>query len=331
MSLPEQIQKQVDEAKSIIEQHYGKPEAPAEGDTPALTTDAPATPAEDAAPSTPIAPASPPAEDKSFEQRWRSLQGIYNAQAQELGQTKQRLAQIEQVLATMQSTPAAAPAPAQPAQRLVTDADDEEFGDRYVDFVRRAAKDESAALAATIDSLKVEVATLRNLTPVVNTMAATQRKSAETQFFSDIATAVPEWQAINSDVRFHEWLTTPDPMTGITRQTYLSTAQNSLDSERAVNIFRAWAQGNGTQVVTPPTARPNSTTSELERQIAPGRPMATAAPTQDAPRQWTTQDVTKFYDDVMRGRYKGREAERAEMERDLFKAQAEGRMTRKAA
>lgn len=331
MSLPEQIQKQVDEAKSIIEQHYGTP-AP-EGGAPVLTTDAPAAPVSDAAPETPAAPATPSAEEKTFEQRWRSLQGIYNAQAQELNNTKQRIAQLEQVLATMQSTPAVAP-PAPPAQRNVTEADAEEFGDRYVDFVQRATSDASAALVATIESLKAEVAQLKSLAPVVNTVAATQRKSAADQFFVDIATAVPDWQSTNADPRFHEWLVTPDPMTGIARQTYLESAQNSLDSARAVNIFRAWAQQNsGPQAVTPPAAppTPTPTITELERQIAPGRTTATVAPTQNALRQWTPEDVTAFYDDVRRGVYKGREAERAETERDLFRAQREGRMARKAA
>lgn len=329
MSLPEQIQKQVDAAKSIIEQHYGTP-AP-EGDAPVLTTDAPAAPVLDAAPETPAAPATPSAEEKTFEQRWRSLQGIYNAQAQELNNTKQRIAQLEQVLATMQSTPVVSP-PAPPAQRNVTDADEEEFGERYVDFVQRATNDATASLMATIDSLKTEVAQLRNLAPVVNTVAATQRKSAADQFFADIATAVPDWQSTNADPRFHEWLVTPDPMTGIARQTYLESAQNSLDSARAVNIFRAWAQqGSGTPAVTPPVTPPAPAITELERQIAPGRTTATAAPTQGSLRQWTPEDVTAFYDDVRRGVYKGREAERVETERDLFKAQREGRMARKAA
>jgi len=332
MSLPEQIQKQVDEAKSIIEKHYGPSATSAEEGTPALTPDESASPAKDAAPDTTVAPASPPVDDKSFEQRWRSLQGIYNAQAQELNNTKQRIAQLEQVLATMQSTPVVAPAPAQPAARLVTEADDEEFGDRYVDFVRRAAKDETTALMATVESLRSEVASLKSLAPVVNTVAATQRKSASDQFFADIAQAVPEWQRINADTRFHEWLVTPDPMTGIARQTYLEAAQNSLDASRAVNIFRSWIQASGTPAVTPVPARtPTPAVSELERQIAPGRPTATSVPSKEGARQWTPQDITAFYDEVRRGMYKGREAERAETERDLFRAQAEGRVVRRAA
>lgn len=325
MSLPEQIQKQVDEAKSIIEQHYGTP-AP-EGDAPALTPNAPAAPVLEAAPETPAAPATPPAEEKTFEQRWRSLQGIYNAQAQELNSTKQRITQLEQVLATMQSTPVAASP--QPSHGFVPKDTDDEYDDQMVDLMRRVAKAEAGGELA---ALRAEVAQLRNLAPVVNTVAATQRKTAADQFFADIAQAVPNWQSTNADPLFHEWLVTPDPMTGIARQTYLESAQNSLDSARAVNIFRAWSpQGSGTQAVTPPVTPPTSTITELERQIAPGRTTATAVPTQGSLRQWTPADVTAFYDEVRRGAYKGREAERVETERDLFRAQTEGRMARKAA
>ena len=59
--------------------------------------------------------------------------------------------------------------------RLVTEADTEEFGDRYTDFVRRAAKDETAALVATVEALRTEIASLKQLAPMVNNVVATGR------------------------------------------------------------------------------------------------------------------------------------------------------------
>lgn len=41
---------------------------------------------------------------------------------------------------------------------------------------------------------------------------------------------------------------------------------------------------------------------------------------------YTRVDVAKFFDDVRKGVYKGREQERDRIERDIFAAQREGRI-----
>lgn len=328
MSLPEQIQRQVDEAKDIIAKHYGT-EAQADPQPDASAADQ-APPAEGSEPAPAATVVTQPVgdDDKTYEQRWRSLQGIYNSTAQQLKAQESRMRDLENLIASLQTAPRTEPAP---AKQHVTDSDVETFGVDEVDMMRRAAREELAPFVGALSALREEVAALKGLAPVVNTVAANQRVSAEEKFFGQLTERVSDWQTINANRKFHEWLLTPDPMTGITRQTYLEEAQRSFDILRTVNIFGAWKQVSGTSTVTPGKTHLTSVASELELQVAPGRKIATPAPASSEGRQWKTTEITAFYDDVRRGLYKGKEAERVETERDIFAAQREGRVLRVAA
>lgn len=334
MSLPEQIQKQVDAAQAIADQHYGtgdaaataEPSPPAESSADAATTQTPE-------PATNDQTAAPQRDDENSEtyaQRWRSLQGVYNVTAQKARDLESRTQNLEALIQSMKA-PAKASEPT--VTKFLTDSDTTEYGADAVDFTKRAAREELAPVMAAIAELRAQVDRLQGVTPVVNQLVNSQRMTAEERFFADIAREIPDWQKVNSDPKFQDWLLSPDPMTGITRQTYLEDAQRSFDSARATNIFKIWSQVPGVPRASndAPRATPNKASSELERQIAPGRHNAASVPAPTQEKQWTPQEITGFYADVRNGKYKSREADRERLERDIFLAQREGRILRSAA
>jgi hypothetical protein len=67
--------------------------------------------------------------------------------------------------------------------------------------------------------------------------------------------------------------------------------------------------------------------SELERQVAPGKGRSTGNPTGTNAKTYSPDDIKNFFNDVRQGKYKGREAERDRIERDIFAAQRENRIT----
>ena len=69
-----------------------------------------------------------------------------------------------------------------------------------------------------------------------------------------------------------------------------------------------------------------SSNPELAKQVAPGRGRS-AKPTASEGKTYTTADIKKFFEDVRMGKYKSREEERGKIERDIFAAQQEGRIT----
>lgn len=350
MNLPSQIQAQVEHAKSIIAQHYPTEgaDAPTATDQPADTPPAEPTPVAPVAATPPVAqePAAPaPAagagtEDEnsaSYAQRWRTLQGKYNALLRQHEETTGRLGNLEHLVAQMQVPPAPAAAPAQAPETVVSPEDVDREGTDRIELITRIVRSELAPLAQAAQLLNARLDKLSGVVPVVENIATVQHQTAQQRFYAELRAAVPTWQAVNDDPRFHEWLMETDPLTGIDRQTYLRDAERKLDSARVSSIFKAGMaalgqtvppQAEDTPAPTPTnTATPAATNARLARQVAPGRATTTPAPQPAAKRTWSRAEIAKFYADRLRGAFRGREAESKAMEADIFSAQADGRVT----
>jgi uncharacterized protein YeaO (DUF488 family) len=134
-----------------------------------------------------------PDEEETFEKRYRSLQGMYNAEVPRLAAEKReltnRVQQLEQLIASMN----AAPAPQQePAQKLVTEQDLEDYGDS-IDVMRRVFREEMASKDAEIGELKNLVRQMQGtVVPQVHQLSQNYAVSNEQRFWADLQTAVPD-------------------------------------------------------------------------------------------------------------------------------------------
>lgn len=261
---------------------------------------------------------------ESWEQKYKTLQGMYNADVPRLNaknrEVSARVSQLEQLLSTMQqSTKPEEPVSTDP---LITDADMKEYGDS-IDVMRRAAREEVNAANGRIAQLEKTIQQLQGFVPQVQQVQAQQQASSEQAFWSGLSNEVPNWQDINDNADFQSWLLSIDPLTGISRQTYLEDAQKNLDTRRVASFFAAWEKEFG----IPETARENrsNSNSQLEKQVAPGRGRSGKPASQES-KNYSPADIQKFFEDVRKGKFKGREEERGRMERDIFSAQREGRI-----
>lgn len=267
----------------------------------------------------------PQKEEQTFEQRYRTLQGMYNADTGRLRaenqQMQNRLTQLEQLMTTMSQAPAPA---ATPDQKFVTEQDIEEYGDS-VDLMRRVTREETLAAQREIAELRDTIRKLQaNVVPRVEQVAQAQATSTEQHFWSELNSMVPDWRDVNASAGFHNWLLEVDPLSGLTRQTFLDNAQRSYDAKRVAQFFTAWKQSSGNQVAQ---TTQRAAQSELEKQVAPGKSRGGGQSSSGGQQKTYTQaDIAKFYTDVRTGRFKGKEDERARIERDIFAAQREGRI-----
>ena len=92
-----------------------------------------------------------------------------------------------------------------------------------------------------------------------------------------------------------------------------------------VNFFTTWEQATGKPSTAQPTRKAQDST--LQKQVSPGRSRSNGASPCGEPPTYSPKDITKFFSDVRQGKYKGRDDERGRIERDIFAAQAEGRIT----
>lgn len=338
MALPEQIRKQTEAVQELYKQL--SPEGEASGETagtPTTGTPADTTSADDATVVKEATPAPATEQkaggesageeghaDESYAQKYRTLQGMYNAEVPRLHQQNremtQRVQQMEQLLASLSAQQTAA-APAAPT-KILSDADVAEYGES-IDVMRKVSREEVGAVMQRLDAMEQILRQMQvNVVPQVQAVAQRQQMSAEQQFWADLSQAVPSFRDINSSPDFQNWLLEADPLTGITRQTYLEDAQRVLDSRRVANFFRTWMEMNGQAAV----AQSKGSASELEKQVAPGRAKSAGTPAANTGKTYSPKDIEKFFNDVRAGKYKGREQERDRIERDIFSAQRENRI-----
>lgn len=341
MALPAAVQKQVDEANEIAAKLYPKPDAAAD--------DAPATPP---AAATPPQPGSPPADPPAtppvtqtppvdWEQRYKVLQGKYNAEVPRLtGQVRDlttnfnvlrdQLQATQMLLASLnQKAPAGSPpsGEAPPSGRLVKDEEVREFGPDLYDFIRRTAAE--AVLPEVENRIRPVSEQVEKVASASNFAAREVAKTAEQKVLDFLTAEIPEWGKLNEDPEFLAWLDLPDVFSGEKRADLLTRAYQRHDGPRVVAFFKSYLNEHG--IVTPadkPAADPKAPQVDLKNLVAPGTQKAGTVDAQDGAnkRIWTAAEIGKFYDECAKGKYSRNPKKAAEIEADIFRAQKEGRI-----
>jgi hypothetical protein len=308
-------------------------------------------------PPQPQTPAPP--EDPASEQRFRVLQGKYNAEVPRLHQEKKTLEQQNQALQNqLQATQALLAGLAQPPvtnqppsnQSLVTEKEVKEFGGDLIDVMRRVAREEVVPRVRTLEEqFRPTQQTVQQIAPMVQqTVENSQRTAAELaheRMCNGLDAAVQDghgnsiWESINQSPDFQAWLDQVDPYSGAKRGAMLVQAYESHDLPRVATFFTGFMKEHAAvaptgqqQAPTPQGTPPAGTPAvSLASLAAPGTgvggPVSAGAPNESGQqRVYTQAEIGAFYRDSQRGAYKGREAERAAIERDIFLAQKSGRV-----
>ena len=191
------------------------------------------------------------------------------------------------------------------AEPLVKKEEVEEYGEGLIDVVRRAAREELAGRDQTIESLKSEIDNLKGASA----------KTEEIGFYQHLSNKHPDWQSINEDSKFHQWLDEPDTFSGKRRQDLLTEAEQDRDAQKIANIFSAYKK-------TLNIAEANANEG-LEKQVVPERAAAASAP--PGKRLWTRNDINKFYYELRRGSIPEKQA--LAIEKEIQSAITEGRVS----
>lgn len=309
MALPKAVQRQVEAADAIVQTlQEPAPVAPVEPPVaPAVTP-----PAESAS-----QPPAPQAPTEDWQQKYRSLQGIFAQKVAELqSQNRTYESQMSDLQRQMKELASRTERPQE--QRQAADPKDvETFGADMIEMVQRYAEQVFRQLAEqfsnTAAGLESRVAAIEEKVQGVATKTDT---TLEQQFYTTLNQLVPDWEAINSDQRWLQWLAEVDPIYGVTRQVALDTAHKTLNAQRVAGIFSAFK-------ATHPSRKQDS----LANQVAPsGAAAQTPTPAQSSKPFISAKSVEKFYKDLALNRYEGREAEAAAMEAEINLAASEGRI-----
>jgi hypothetical protein len=289
--------------------------------TDTLSANDPATdpaPTDAATPSEPVVaePVVSEIPEETWQQKYYTFKGKYDAEVPRLHAQIQEMNQaIHELRNAKPATPPAAPEPAKATH--ITDSDKEVFGTDIIDLIERVAAQKTQEFASENEQLKKQV---KELAGQVGSVSESVQMSAQDKCLAKLAVQVPDFEALNVDNGFIQWLAQTDPIYGQPKQLALNSAFQALDADRLAVIFNSYKQEMGIASKAKPTVNP-----ELNRQVAPNRSRSQPAPSQDADKPiWTEAHITQFYADKRKGNLS--EADAARYEASLNAAIADGRV-----
>lgn len=317
MSLPRAVQQQVEDADALVAQLNGtQPVNPDTGEP--IATEPQPEPEPQPQNVSPEPEAKPAVSEETWEQKYHTLKGKFDAEVPRLyAQVREMNSQIGQLttdLATakaVQTQPVPASTPS-----LITEQDKEAFGSDLIDLIERATEAKLAGSRSLEAKLTAEIAELKGK---LGNVTERQVVSDKDRYESALTTAIPDWQALNVDQGFLNWLAEVDPVYGMPRQYALTNAYEALDAHRTATIFNQYKKSLAPAPQS--NSRPN-----LNSQVAPTRSRTSPAPTNPNvdKRVYSQQDIDAFYAEWRRGMID--EAEAVQIEKDIHAATTEGRI-----
>lgn len=328
MSLPKQVLAQSEKAEQLLREQaepvveQPKQEAAEEQQQPVKVEEVQAA---EPVVETPPAPAKPSYEE--LEQKFRSLQGMFNPMMQKLEGEKRELAaqvnQLTQRLTELEQQAAQTRESGSPQQTFVRPEEVEEYGADFMDVVGRKAKEvayESVQRAEAAERQATELAKrLAQLEQQFGSVAQQTYASAEERFLSILGKKVPDYQQLNYDEHFLSWLAQRAPGTMTTRQSLLTDAYQAGDVDTVAWYFDTFKEESGR---SQRTQQVDTRRAEMAAQAAP-RTSGNGQTNSRVEKTWTSAEVRKFYSEGTKGKYSPEEYSR--IEADIFKAQQEGR------
>lgn len=268
----------------------------------------------------------------TFEQRWRTLQGKYNAEVRKTAELAGRVSTLEGMLAQLQERAIQQPEPQQQEpqvpETLVSQEEIDDYGSDLIDVMKRAAKeavkDELDGLRAENDSLKAQIGGVGKKIELDD----------RTRLFARLDSELDGWRDTNVDPEFLGWLEQMDLYSGEPRKVLLNHAFENNDFDRVSTFFRGYlgevaAVSRAAQPTEPqPQPKPNGKGKvPLESLVAPGvGHSGSADSTKDQGRIWKESDIGNFYADARKGAFRGREDEYRRIEQEIQQAMNEGRI-----
>lgn len=307
MTLPTRVQEELLAAEALEAADKAAREASVQSLNSAADLIVPQQPQFESAPQQAPAPAAPTAqvddsvrqEYEALKQKYKTLQGIYNADSVAMRQ------QLSDLAGQVQSLTSARQVESQPAAVSVDPKDIESFGEEMMSMVQRYVT----------GAVKVLESRIAQLETTVNGVAAKATQTQEKQFYDLLTKLVPNWRAVNTEDRWLEWLGVEDDVYGVPRQAALDNAFKAGDAQRVANVFTAYL-----------ASQPKPASNGLAGQVAPSGAGNPVAPTAVAKPIISQKAINDFFRDVALDKYVGREQEAAAIEHEINVAVAENRV-----
>ena len=307
------VPKEVLEAADLAEQLHAKlypAETPAQD---SVTT--PTEPAQE--PATPQEPVQEPVvdEEEKYEARYKTLQGMHNALAQEMKTLKAQLAQAQPQAAVVE--------PPKPSPI------DERIGKLREEYGEELVEDWKALIAAEIAQATKPVQ------DKVQQLEDTTKEVQKNEFAVQLTKLSTGWedkwdsvvQVINDEVpnnpKFIQFLEQTDPNGFYTYGEILMQANENRDVNKMAKVFNLFDSSVAQQQVAPPVVPPQAPQSQ-QAIVAPSRSTVQPTPAANDAKIWTMAEFNQFQVDDRMGKFDAATSEA--LWNDALAAVSQGRM-----
>ena len=252
-----------------------------------------------------------PKED--FEQKYKSLKGKYDKEVPDLhAQLKVLRAEFDALNAKKIVNEQLKEPEIKPRGKLVTDEDREEFGTDLLDVQRRVAQEVVEEYSKRLEEQN------KSIDEIKSNVDKTGTDLEEMVFRQQLNKAIPDFDSINQDPKWIEWLDTVDPILQGSRREPAERAYKDRDINFISNYVNIYKQS------LKPT--PDDKSSEIEKQVDPGNIVSPDVRKNEKKRTLTVQQYDKLWRSV-EALNKSKQYERAEkLEKELTAAFREGRI-----
>lgn len=216
----------------------------------------------------------------------------------------------------------------------VTDEERKEYGNDMIDVIgRRAQEVFDAEFGPELEELRNKLASAETkLEKVDKGVAAASQTALRGSLEAHLDRHVPHWLKQDGDPEFVAWLREADTFTGLPRLQLLANARDEGQFGRVEAIFKGYLQASGKSYGEPPkspTPDPKQLNGsvKLDTLVAPTTRARNSKMPEQAPQAVSRSDIAKFYSDVNRGKYAGREAEVNAIKERILQAVARGDVT----
>lgn len=295
--------------------------APQDGQPP-LTMDQP--PAQDEAPQQVASQHDEDGDEETWAHKYRSIKGRFDRAQEQMRDMAEQITNLQNVIATMQTAPSNLEIPELQAERLITEDEARDYGEDFLKVVGKKAKEE---LGPIIKQYEAKIAELERRLTGVNSVV---QKDNQQKLLDTLDDKLPEWRELNTNDEFLDWLRLPDPFSGAIRHEMLKAAYAQGNASRVLAFFNGFLAEEA--ATKPAKAEPDVGASRvpkvpLQNLAAPGRAKSAASASTPAEKPiFTRAQIAAFYADVAANKYRGKDAEKAKLETQIFEAQREGRI-----
>lgn len=321
MALPKQVEAQLRELEQI-EKQIAESQNPAPADPEPQSKDNP--PAEPSTPEPPAQqqvpveskpePTEPAIAEETWQSRYIALKGKYDAEVPRLhADVREFKAQLDKLQKAVETKPVETKKPAV-AEKLVTDADVQAFGEDLIEVQRKVAREVAAEFRSELDAMRVENEQLREQLNTTGTQVS------EASFEQRLYRMVPNFEAINADPKWIAWLNEVDPLLRAPRSTVAQQAFNRGDAEGVAHYVTMFQQSIA------PVESKTDKTDELERQIQPNRGATSAPSASPKGKVYSNADIEKMFRRATDLGTKGQIDAAKKLEAEIDAAYMEGRV-----